>query len=69
MARKSASPKKPRPVSDRKLRELVALAYADPTLGADTHIENMHKIVAWIKTGEAPKGTEKPKLKLVPSAP
>jgi hypothetical protein len=59
-ARKQPDKKRRPPLrsNDRKLRELVAIAYADPTIGADAHIENLHKLVAWIKTGHTPTGIE-----------
>ena len=52
------APRKPREPSDRKLRELVAIAYASSDVAADPHLENLHKIVAWIKTGATPTGIE-----------
>jgi hypothetical protein len=57
-ARKPTHKKRPPPLrsQDRKLREVVAIAYADPSIASELHIKNLSLIVAWIKTGELPAG-------------
>jgi hypothetical protein len=59
-------PKKRRPsaqTQDRKLRELVAVAYADAQIEPKVHLQNLEMIVAWVKTGRKP--GDKPDLRVV----
>lgn len=52
------------PQQDRRLRERIALAYADPNIEITIQIANLEKLLRWIKDGTPPPGT-KPDLRVV----
>jgi hypothetical protein len=66
MAVRKSAPKR-RPPSSRKLRELIACAYADPSIAGDLHIANLAAIVAWVESGTLPPGV-KPQFRVVEKA-
>lgn len=66
MAGRKPSQKRRKPSlaeQDRRLRERVALAYANAELNPDITLANLEKIVTWIKTGRKP--GDKPELRVV----
>jgi len=68
MARRS-KPKKARKSSarvDRDLRLVIFRHYANSDIAPDKHVEAMHHIFVWLKTGRTPSGIEHQKPKLVP---
>jgi hypothetical protein len=48
---------------DRRLRERIAVAYANAEIASDVHLQNLERIVTWIKTGHKP--GDKPVLTVV----
>jgi hypothetical protein len=46
------------------LRELLAVAYADPNICSEVHIANLAAICAWVETGALPPGV-KPMFRVV----
>jgi hypothetical protein len=49
---------------DRKLRERLAVAYADPSIDINIQIGNLQALVTWVKEGRTPPGV-KPVLTVV----
>lgn len=68
MAARKQTRKKRRPplrqVKREKLRELLAVAYADPNICSEVHIANLAAICAWVETGALPPGV-KPMFRVV----
>jgi hypothetical protein len=59
------APKKRRPPNaDRKLRELIAISYADPEADMEIHLANLEKVVEWVRSGRR---VGKPNLQVVDS--
>lgn len=50
---------------EKRLRERIAMVYADPSIDPKSNIEGMQSIFHWINTGRVP---GKPELKLVKEA-
>lgn len=68
MAAAKQAPKRRKPTpaeQDRKLRERIALVYADPQLDVEIMLGNLDKLVTWVKTGRKP--GDKPDLRVVGS--
>jgi hypothetical protein len=67
MAAAKHAPKRRRPNAaqqDRKLRERLAVAYADPSIEINIQIGNLQALVTWVKEGRMPPGV-KPVLTVV----
>ena len=67
MAAQKTTPKRRKPSSaqqDRRLRERLAVVYADPNIDVDIQLANLEKLVRWVKEGKMPAGV-KPELRVV----
>jgi hypothetical protein len=70
MAAAKQAPRRRKPNAaqqDRKLRERLAVAYADPSIEITIQIGNLEKLVQWVKEGRLPAGV-KPDLRVVENA-